>query len=164
MSVMASLFGVYLVWDSMIVLLEYICYQSAVNFVMKNATPVYSCLCKGLQRNIEAGILMNDTRKLLGCSCAKQKQNKTWGRYTVPLKSKLPPSRKTHLVSLETRLEREKQDESCLKRDVSRFSRVHWKNQYFAFKPVLCIIVYIDLRGRHDFHSHQRCVCTMCVL
>ena len=42
--------------------------------------------------------------------------------YTVPLKSKLPPSRETRLVSLEIR---EKGDESRLKRDVSRFSQVH---------------------------------------
>ena len=38
---------------------------------------------------------------------------------TVLLKSKLPPSRETRLVSLESR---EKRDESRLKRDVSRFS------------------------------------------
>ena len=80
--------------------------------------------------------------------------------YTVPLKSKLPPSRETRLVSLETRLER---NEMSLKRDVSRFSQVHWKYQYFTFVNIQTCFVYYrtDLRSRHDFHSHQQCVCTM---
>ena len=68
-------------------------------------------------------------------------------RLTVLLKIKLPSSRETRL------------------RETS-FSRVHWKYQYFAFVNIQTCFVYYhtDLCGRHDFHSHQRCVCTMCVL
>ena len=79
---------------------------------------------------------------------------------TVLLKSKLPPSRETRLVS---RLERNE-------------TSLIW-NKTFSFLtsalevPILrfqtCFVYYMyrtDLRGRHDFHSHQQCVCTMCVL
>ena len=61
---------------------------------------------------------------------------------------------------------REKRDSSRFKRDESRFLRVHWKYQYFTFVDIQTCFVYYhnDLRGRHDFHSHQRYVCTMCVL
>ena len=61
---------------------------------------------------------------------------------------------------------REKRDESRFKRDESHFSRVHWKYQYFTFVDIQTCFVYYrnDLRGGHDFQSHQRCVCTMCVL
>ena len=57
-------------------------------------------------------------------------------------------------------------DSSREKRDESHFSQVHWKYRYFAFIDIQTCFVYhrTDLCSRLDFHSHQPCVCTMCVL
>ena len=70
-------------------------------------------------------------------------------RTCVQYRSKVSYHRLARRVSFETRL-----------------SQVHWKYQCFTFVDIqTCFVYYLtDLRGRHDFHSHQQCVCTMCAL
>ena len=66
-------------------------------------------------------------------------------RNTVPLKSKLPPSREMRLVSLETRLERNEM--SLVSNETSLVSRECTGSTNTSlsliFEPVLCIIVTI---------------------
>ena len=79
---------------------------------------------------------------------------------TVPLKSKLPPSRETRLISLETCLERNEM--SLVSNETSLVSRECTGSTNTSlstiFKPVLCIIVTTCAVGTNFIPLSDACV------
>ena len=75
---------------------------------------------------------------------------------TVPLKSKLPPSRETCLISCRLVLF----PESAL--EVPILCICPYPKSVLCIRRLYCIVLISVWYTR--FHSHQRCMCTLCVL
>ena len=101
------------------------------------------------------GRALNQIIIILSC-----RQSQVWGTKflkatgTVLLKSKLPRSCETCLISLKTCLN---WNETCLVSPKCTGST----NTSHSNLQQLCRIIAVL---RHDFHSHHRCVCITCVL